>query len=438
MDSKSKKDVKKFEFEDKGKNITKKKTNSKFEFGEAPKKKKIVNDVIEKEKKKDDIEKAKPDNTKDEFDDKTRVKLEKKEDKLIEKTKTIIIIENIKFTRIYFSFEARVAIMMLVVLVLFGCACFFSLEAINFGKNEIVPYDEVGKVNYNVCLKPNDTYKQSCIDDKESVNEYVSDMIDTISASFYYNVEFSTDIEYELYYHVAAVTKIYDVNDQSRILYQSNENIIDKTSIKNNSRYIKFNDSVAIRYSDYNDFVSNYLNEYSLQSSSAVVDLILYLDEPTETRAVATLSIPLGAKTFGITKSSITNTNKSVEIVNDTWNEYNTLCAFLATVLIVISLSILFKTTRLVLKVTGNKNKYQAKIQEILREYDRIIVIARDGYETNVERNVIKVDSFEKLLAAHETLKKPIIFSKVNDVKCEFIVEDNKTLYKYVLKEADL
>ena len=48
------------------------------------------------------------------------------------------------------------------------------------------------------------------------------------------------------------------------------------------------------------------------------------------------------------------------------------------------------------------------------------------------------MESFEELVAAHETLKKPIIFSKVNDVKCEFIVEDTKTLYKYILKEADL
>ena len=30
-----------------------------------------------------------------------------------------------------------------------------------------------------------------------------------------------------------------------------------------------------------------------------------------------------------------------------------------------------------------------------------------------------------------------IIFSVINDVKCEFIVEDEKVLYKYVMKEAD-
>lgn len=435
MDSKSKKDVKKFEFDDTKKKVstttTKKSSNNKFEFKENSKAKTEKNN-IEKPIEKKVVEKT--------VENKAIVE-EKKEVKKIdvpvkeEKSAVVDQSNNPKFTRRYFSFEARVAIMMIIVLVLFGCACFFSLEAINFGKNEIVSYDEVGRVNYDVCLKPNEFYKEQCLDEGM---EYVSDMVNNVSADFYYNVDFSTDIDYELYYHIAAVTKIYDVNDAKKILYQNNDILIDKTSIRKNSRFIKFNDTVTIDYSKYNEFVNSYLTQYSLQSSSAVVDLILYLDEPTESRAVATLSIPLGKQTFNITKSSTTNANKTVEIVNDTWNEYNTVCAFLATVLIVVSLTILFKTTRLVLKVTGNKNKYQAKIQDILREYDRIIVIARDGYETNVERKVIKVASFEELLDAHETLKKPIIFSKVNDVKCEFIVEDTKTLYKYVLKEADL
>ena len=432
MESKDKKDVKKFEFvnEKKTKTTNNKSSNSKFQFVDSKDKASIRKNSTKKSVAKTN------DTVKAVNESKTEVK--KAVSKDVEQIKVVDNSNNSKFKRRYFSFEARVAIMMVIVLVLFGCACFFSLEAINFGKNEIVTYDEVGKVNYDICFKPNETYKDRCIDDKQSVNEYVADMVDTITASFYYDVDFSTDIDYELYYHIAAVTKVYDANDPTKILYQNNDNLIDKTNVKKNSRFIKFNDAVSINYASYNNFVNNYLTQYSLQSSSAVVDLILYLDEPTESREVAVLSIPLGRQTFGITKSSTINTNKVVEIVNDSWNEYNTICAFLATILVIISLAILFKTTRLVLKVTGNKNKYQAKIQDILREYDRIIVIARDGYETNVERTVIKVDKFEELLAAHESLKKPIIFSKVNDVKCEFIVEDTKTLYKYVLKEADL
>ena len=49
-----------------------------------------------------------------------------------------------------------------------------------------------------------------------------------------------------------------------------------------------------------------------------------------------------------------------------------------------------------------------------------------------VEKPVIR-NSVDGEIKSNEELK-----PKVNDIKCEFIVEDNKTLYKYVLKEADL
>ena len=90
------------------------------------------------------------------------------------------------------------------------------------------------------------------------------------------------------------------------------------------------------------------------------------------------------------------------------------------------------------LKVTTSRNKYQTLLTQILREYDRIIVIARDGYESNVKKKVIKVANFDELLDARDTLEKPIIYSRVNDVKSEFIVEDDEKLFKFILKESDL
>ena len=96
------------------------------------------------------------------------------------------------------------------------------------------------------------------------------------------------------------------------------------------------------------------------------------------------------------------------------------------------------RVTRLVMRVTNNRSKYQQKLMQILRDYDRIIVIARDGYETNKMREVVKVKDFDELLDVKDNLNKPIIFSKVSEVKCEFIVEDEEKLYKYVLKDEDV
>ena len=152
---------------------------------------------------------------------------------------------------------------------------------------------------------------------------------------------------------------------------------------------------------------------------------------------MGSIIIPLGNSTYEVTKETINNTDRTIEVKESEWSDYNTICITIASILIVVSLFLIYKTTSLVLKVTNNRNKYQQKLTQILREYDRIIVIARNGYESNKTKAVIKVDSFEELLDARDTLQKPIIYSKINDVKSEFIVEDEEKLFKFILKEAD-
>ena len=102
-----------------------------------------------------------------------------------------------------------------------------------------------------------------------------------------------------------------------------------------------------------------------------------------------------------------------------------------------VALLILFRLTKLVLKVTTKRNEYQTKLAYILREYDRLIVIARNGFVTTREKSITKVENFDELMDARNTLNKPIIYCKINDIKSEFIVEDDERIYKYVMKESD-
>ncbi len=336
--------------------------------------------------------------------------------------------------KLHFSFEARVTIMVICILLLFLGACLLIYETIRSGKNEVVYYDETSNTSYSVCLLPNETYHQECL---EEDMEYLSELTNTIGAYFQYNVKLSTDISYDLAYHISAITKIYDAKDPSKVLYRTEDTLVEKTNFDNVDSQISIDTDVTLDYQKYNRVVKDYQNRYAL-NSAASVEAILYLDEATETRKIASIIVPLGQDTYHIQKDVITNKNQTVEIDGDFWNSYNITCAIIASVLILISLFLLYQTARLVLKVTMNHNKYQQKLSQILRDYDRIIVIARNGYESNVERQVVKVESFEELLDAQETLQKPIIYSRVNDVKSEFIVEDEATLYKYVLKESNL
>ena len=356
---------------------------------------------------------------------------------------TIVLDEPIKeepvkkinsFHKIHFSFEARIITMITCIVLLFLVACYLFLNALNYYKMEKVSYDEYSNVHYKVCLLENDYYENSCL---EEGMEYVASLTDFVNANFEYNVDFSQDIKYPLYYHIVAVTKIFDKDNIDKVLYKNEEVLVEKTEILKKDHNMFLNNVIKIDYARYNDNVLDYQTRYSLNSSSNV-EIILYLDEENETRKVASVVLPLGETTYSIKRNVITNLNRVIEIKEDTWNDFNTFCAVIASILILICIILIYRTTRLVLMVTNSKSSYEQKLSQILRDYDRLIVIARNGYVSADEKQIVKVESFEELLDAREALQKPIIYYKVNDVKSEFMVEDDDKLYKFVLKEADL
>ena len=85
----------------------------------------------------------------------------------------------------------------------------------------------------------------------------------------------------------------------------------------------------------------------------------------------------------------------------------------------------------------GNKSKYEVELKKILKEYDDYIVLTKEGLEIDENKTILKVSSFKELLDARNTLNKPIIYTKINSVKSEFVVEDESVIYKYIMKEAD-
>ena len=370
----------------------------------------------------------------EEADDKLKIDDIKEEKKEIPPVNNKKALEKNFKTKVHFSFEARIIVMVGMILILFLAACYLILNALNYYKTIKVNYDEYSNVHYQVCLNQNDYYGADCLDEDM---EYVSDITDFINTNFTYNVDFSRDINYKLGYHVVAITKIFDKDNTDKVLYKNEEVLVEKTDISKNDNNVFLNTVVKIDFDRYNATVLDYQSRYSL-NSSASVEVILYLDEESETRKVASMVVPLGEKTYSIKRDVITNLNRVVVIKEDTWNDSNTICAVIASLLILICIWLIIRVTRLVLLVVNSKSKYEQRLNQILREYDRLIVIARNGYESTEEKKVIKVDSFEELLDAREALQKPIIYSKINDVKSEFIVEDDDKLFIYILKEADL
>ncbi len=371
--------------------------------------------------------------TYDSFEDYIENKHNLEKENINKKTKkNFDLINKIFGKKFHIGFEARVIASILFILLLIVWACLLILNAFNFGHNMKIAYSEESNIDYEVCVQSVDYYPNTCLNEGM---EYVTAIVDKIKMRYKYNLEYSNLLTNDLSYHIVAITKVYDINNNKKVLYQNEDLLVKKMELKN-SKKVSLDKKFEIDFKKYNEFFNSYKNNYTL-SSAATLEVIMYLDEKDETRKIASTVFPLGNQTFGITKNTISNLDKEIILNNNTWSSYNVIFAIIGSALIIVALLILFKLTKLVLKVSSNRDEYQTKLSYILREYDRLIVIARNGFVTTVEKNITEVDNFNELLDARKLVDRPIIYSKINDVKSEFIVEDDYRIYKYVMKESD-
>ena len=214
------------------------------------------------------------------------------------------------------------------------------------------------------------------------------------------------------------------------------EEIISPKRIANISNEININQIVELDYKKYFNLANNYINTYAA-GANASLDVVFYLIEPTETRKLSSLNIPLHSQTYNISKELISYNNMEVNLNNNYWNDENTLYGLVGTICLLVLTFFIFRLTRLMVLANGNKSKYEVELKKILKEYDDYIVLTKEGLEIDENKTILKVSSFKELLDARNTLNKPIIYTKINSVKSEFVVEDESVIYKYIMKEAD-
>lgn len=400
----------------------------------------------EKNKKEDKFKFVSMDEAKDAKDiEVLEVEAEQEEKPIVVEDKAITEDETIDFepifdnsqeinSRIYFSFETRLFLMVFVSLLLFAVGCFFILKIVSFGKNDMVSFTEEGQAIYQVCLNEENPSTDACLGEGL---EYVSSAVDKILIGLDYQALFSKDVSYDMSYHVVGILKIFDNKSSDKVLYENEDLLIEKKKFFVDNQISQLHTNVEVDFEKYNNYVINYKEKYSLDPQ-ATYEVVLYLNEGNETRKAITINIPLGTQTFDIKKESLAKGDREVKASSDSWNSKNIIDAIISVISIIGALILLYRTTHLLLKLNVKKDKYHAALDKIFKKYEKDIVISKDGYVEDSAKKIIKLNDFEELVRVHETINKPIIYSKVNDVKSDFIVEDESSIYKYVLKEADL
>ena len=316
--------------------------------------------------------------------------------------------------KIYISFEQRIILKLILIVTIFSLALFFTYQT--FNKNSGLTYSEESSTKYNIC--------EDNICNKENFISNIDNNIIKFNNNF--KIKYNKKTKYNINYKIIANTKITDITTNN-ILYETDEELVPNKDLIGYDNKINFTNNININLSKYNKHVLNYKNNYS-SNVKANLDILFYADN----KIVSAINIPLSDNS-----KIIVNDIKFHDKVNSyTWNNYNKKYAYISIILGIICLILIIKLTKFVTKSLGNKSEYQKELERILKIYDDKIINSTTSYNSK-NRDIVKVNNFKEILDVHNNVKKPIIYSKINSIKSEFIIDDGYILYKYIMKEAD-
>ena len=335
--------------------------------------------------------------------------------------------------KLYIGFKTRVTVLIVLVLGFFIIGLILMYKALSSTEIKTVQYDESADANYKICITSSDPYLKNCID---SYNGPITNVTD-VKVNYKYLAKTEKNAKLNLTYYVTAISRVYDKFDSSRVLYEYEETVLPKKRLEFKDGKVAIDEDYNIDIKKINESVLEYQNKY-IYSSNAIVEIVSYIDDGNKRYKTGTINIPLSENEFKVYKNFISSKSHDIDVEVREWTERETVLMIIGTVLMFISLVSLFVLTKLVAKSLVKKSKFEQKIDDILTTYEDLIVDSTDEYEIDKTKKKVKLKKFEDLLDTRKMLDKPIIYSRVNNVKSEFIVEDYEKIYIYVLKEADV
>lgn len=335
--------------------------------------------------------------------------------------------------------------MMIPTLVMLVLTLFVLKGSMYSDKESVVNYNETGDIDYKVYLKDNSFYSDKYLG-KDM--QYVASLIDRININYKFDMKTDNNLNFNYKYNIKADLLITDPNDNNKILYKKSNVLVSDKKNKDTLSNFMVNDSVNIKYDEYNSYVNAFKKTYALSVKSK---LIVTMEVTTEAKSKIlkedfnkvnklSLTIPLSEQTvdIGIDTSSINNAG--ILDKNYISQIKKPVVLVLGLIVGILSLALLYISLYTLFSGRSKIDVYKTTISKILKEYDRAIVTSKSiDSIIEEEHNVIKVESIDELLDAHDTTGQPILYSELvpNDVSC-FMILDDKLLYKLIIRRKQL
>lgn len=335
--------------------------------------------------------------------------------------------------------------MMIPTLIMLVLTLFVLKGSMYSEKESVVNYNETGDIDYKVYLKDNSFYKDKYLG-KDM--QYVASLIDTININYNFDMKSDINLDYNYKYNIKADLLITDPNDNNKILYKKTNVLVQDKENKATVNNFILSDNINIKYDEYNSYVNAFKKTYALSVKSK---LIITMEVTTTAKSKVlkedfnkvnklSLSIPLSEQTVDIGIDTSTISNAGVLDKNYMSQIKKPIVLVLGVIVGILSLALLYISLYTLFSGRSKIDVYKSTIDRILKEYDRAIVTSKsiDSIREE-EHNVIKVDSIEELLDAHDTTGQPILYSELipNDVSC-FMILDDKILYKLIIRRKQL
>lgn len=341
---------------------------------------------------------------------------------------------------LYLNLETRIVIRVILIILFSICSYYFIQKSYLVETESEIPYTEYGNVTYRVAVNDNEYYGEYL----ESGKQYVSDVVNTFESTFDYRLDLTKGMNYKYTYDLVGTLYI-DSEDSGKNLVTNTYTYVDDklvTGVDNTNISIQL--PLNINFKEYNDFVKNYKRTYGVNVDSRLVVRLSFdyegnasiFKEKKNKSSFVEMVIPLGEKE---TSATVNKIDKSDSFVETTDSELiNDVLLSAGIVLLVFAVLVALSTAVFIVKVLPRKTKYCKKRDELLRNYDRVIVTSKK--EPDIEGlKVVECNSFNELFDAQQSLDKPIVYYElVKNQKALFIIHNGSEVYRYVLKECDL
>lgn len=337
--------------------------------------------------------------------------------------------------------------LLIVILIIMAGSIWAIAKSISGGKEkkeELYTYSYNSNLSYRVFLKNNSFFTTKTLGMNK---QYIASLIDHIEVNAKYNFQSSKDLEYTYSYDMVATAKgSYSESDAKAVeVWSKSYSILPSETKSGTGKTIAIDKTANVDYNLYNQVMVDFRNQFGL-SVDASVDVALRInitgglkgeEKTLQETSTMTLLIPLVKPTIEIKPDYVNNGGKTV------YKELGAEDVHINIPLLVLGIALLLFMVYMLKKMgsqlitTTKKSEYVMTLNKILKEYSDIIAKA-ENIPNLTQYDVIHIKDFADLVDIEEELHSPIIYNEIReDLECWFMIFNDKTAYKFILRYED-